>query len=541
VPVPRDSAHLRGRAPRRGQARVAVAAVILVAWGAGMSLLVRREYFVPNTRRLAEAALRISPGATYYVVEQGGKQIGFASNTIDTLPTSISVVDYFVADLPIAGAVHRASARSVVKLSRALALRTFDVQVESESSAPMRVGGRADGDSAIVYALTTNGVAADSQRVAVLGPVLLPALVPLAVSLGETPKVGRKYSLPMFSPTTMSRGEMTLEIRAESLFTLVDSAAFDKDKGEWVGVLTDTVRAWRVATTSEGPGAAGGFSGWVDAQGRVVQSTQPGGITLRRMAYEIAFQNWRIARDRATAEGAGSGANDILERTAIAAGALLGRSKLTALTVRLGAVDLRGYDLNGGRQSLRGDTLSIRRERDDSLAPRWSLAKPHLDIKVRFQRDLAEEPLLQVNDPRIASLAERIAGLDRDPRVVAEKINRWVHDSLRKEATFSVPSAIEVLRTRVGDCNEHTQLYVALARAAGVPARVATGLAYVNGKFYYHAWPEVFLNDWVAVDPTFGQFPADAAHLRFVVGGLARQAELFRLIGNLKIQVVEAR
>jgi hypothetical protein len=49
------------------------------------------------------------------------------------------------------------------------------------------------------------------------------------------------------------------------------------------------------------------------------------------------------------------------------------------------------------------------------------------------------------------------------------------------------------------------------------------------------------LNDWVAVDPTFGQFPADAAHLRFVVGGLARQAELFRLIGNLKIQVVEAR
>jgi len=45
----------------------------------------------------------------------------------------------------------------------------------------------------------------------------------------------------------------------------------------------------------------------------------------------------------------------------------------------------------------------------------------------------------------------------------------------------------------------------------------------------------------VAVDPTFGQFPADAAHLRFIVGGLARQTELVRLIGTLKIQVVEAR
>jgi hypothetical protein len=520
--------------------RTAVAAAILVAWGAGLSLLVRRELFVPSTKRLAEAALRISPGATFYVVEQGGRQVGFASNTIDTLPTAIDVVDYFIADLSIAGAVRRASARSVVKLSRGLALRTFDVQVDAEGT-PIRVGGRAEGDSAIVYALTTGGAAADSQRVTVLGPVILPTLVPLAIALGETPKVGRKYTLPMFNPTTLSPGVMTLAIRAESLFTLVDSAAFDPGRGEWVSALTDTVRAWRVETIAEGSGTTGGFSGWVDAQGRVVQSTQPGGITLKRMAYEIAFENWRIARDRATAKGAGSGANDILERTAISAGAALGRSKLLALTVRLGAVDLRGYDLDGGRQSLTGDTLRVRREGEEALAPGWSLRKEHDAIKTRFRHELADEPLLQSRDLRIATLAVAIAGLDRDPRVVAEKINRWVFDSLKKEVTFSVPNALEVLRTRKGDCNEHTQLYVALARAIGIPARIATGLAYVNGKFYYHAWPEVYLGDWVAVDPTFGQFPADAAHLRFVVGGLARQAELLRLMGNLKIQVVEAR
>jgi hypothetical protein len=64
-------------------------------------------------------------------------------------------------------------------------------------------------------------------------------------------------------------------------------------------------------------------------------------------------------------------------------------------------------------------------------------------------------------------------------------------------------------------------------------------LAYVDGKFYYHAWPEILLNDWVAVDPTFGQFPADAAHLRFTVGGLTRQTELLRLMGNLKIDVLD--
>jgi transglutaminase-like putative cysteine protease len=95
-----------------------------------------------------------------------------------------------------------------------------------------------------------------------------------------------------------------------------------------------------------------------------------------------------------------------------------------------------------------------------------------------------------------------------------------------------------VLETQRGDCNEHTVLYVAMARALGLPARTAVGLVYVDGAFYYHAWPEVWLGEWVAVDPTFGQYPADAAHIRFVIGGLAQQVEIVRLIGNLQIDVL---
>jgi transglutaminase-like putative cysteine protease len=113
-----------------------------------------------------------------------------------------------------------------------------------------------------------------------------------------------------------------------------------------------------------------------------------------------------------------------------------------------------------------------------------------------------------------------------------------VYDSLKKTITIGVPSALATLQARRGDCNEHTQLAVALSRAAGVPARVAAGLAYLDGKFYYHAWPEIWLERWVAIDPTFGQFPADAAHLRLTVGGLGRQAELLRLMGPLKIEVI---
>ncbi len=120
----------------------------------------------------------------------------------------------------------------------------------------------------------------------------------------------------------------------------------------------------------------------------------------------------------------------------------------------------------------------------------------------------------------------------------ARRLTDWVHDNLDKRITLSVPSARQVLEARRGDCNEHTVLYVALARAAGLPARTAAGLVYVRGRFYYHAWPEVWLDRWVPVDPTLGQFPADASHLRFVVGGLARQVELVRLIGKLRLDIV---
>jgi hypothetical protein len=97
----------------------------------------------------------------------------------------------------------------------------------------------------------------------------------------------------------------------------------------------------------------------------------------------------------------------------------------------------------------------------------------------------------------------------------------------------------------VGDCNEHTALYVAMARSLGLPARVAVGLAYTQGAFYYHAWPEVYVDEddgrglWLPVDPTFNQFPADAMHVRLLRGGLDKQAAILPLIGKVKMDILD--
>jgi transglutaminase-like putative cysteine protease len=84
-----------------------------------------------------------------------------------------------------------------------------------------------------------------------------------------------------------------------------------------------------------------------------------------------------------------------------------------------------------------------------------------------------------------------------------------------------------------------------MARSIGIPSRIAVGLAYAHGAFYYHAWPEVYLDEgngrglWLPVDPTFNQFPADATHVRLARGGLDRQASIVPLIGRLKMSIVD--
>jgi hypothetical protein len=498
-----------------------VGGAIIVAWIAGLAVLIRREYFRPQVERLAEAAKRVAPGAVYYGVMQGERQVGFASSILDTTGSSITQRDYFVADVPVGGQARRASGRMNVTLSRGLRMTDFDLELNTEG-APFHATGRVQHDTVLVLSIGSGTAKPDSQRVLLTGPILLPTIVPLALALSEPPKVGKHYVLPVFNPASMAATDVGFDVQAESSFVVSDSAVFDSTAGRWQGIRPATLRAWQVAGKSKG-----GFSGWIDEQGRIVQTTLLG-FELRRLPYELAFENWRATRGR----DAVTQDRDILEMTAIAANKRM-TSHVGVLRVRLTGVDLAGFDLNGQRQRLTGDTLTVISEPERAL-----MTKLTLPMSGRDPENTRPEPLLESRHPKIISLARQLAGTERNPRIVAERINTWVHDSLKKRITFGVPNALQVLQSRTGDCNEHTQLFVALARAAGLPARIAAGLAYVDGKFFYHAWPEVLFDDWVAVDPTFGQFPADAAHLRFVIGGVARQTELLRLMGNLKIDVL---
>jgi transglutaminase-like putative cysteine protease len=205
------------------------------------------------------------------------------------------------------------------------------------------------------------------------------------------------------------------------------------------------------------------------------------------------------------------------------------------MRLRLDGVSLSAPDMDGVNQHVDGDILELR----DPQSLSAERADPEA---VRY---LAPEAFIESDAPEIVAEAETAVRGVAGTRARAERLTRYVNALLDKKPTISLPSAREVLRTKVGDCNEHTALYVAMARALGIPARIAVGLVYIHGAFYYHAWPEVYVDEsearglWLPVDPTLNQFPADATHLRLARGGLDKQAAIIPLIGHLTITVLD--
>ncbi len=490
---------------------------ILTVWALSLGWLVKREVFRPTGARLAEAALAVPPGALFYRLDVGDQQVGYSSTTIDTLGgNTIRVEHVFVLHVPALGKLYRTTARSTTMLSRALRVQSVTATFDGDLG-QFAAHGQVLGDSILLVAIITGG---DSQvtRIPLQGPVTLPALLPLRLAFGGELKSGRSYTARLFDPLLLTARDVTARIAAESTFVVSDSADLDSTTMTWVPVHFDTVRAFRIDHDANGVPTRS----WIDAQGRVVSATTEPGFDMERAAFEIVYENFRH-RDtaRVTRASAVPATDDIVPLTALAAGVKRDPVTRPRLLVRKNGRDTLELVQAG---ALQANAAPYRLPSHDTALARW----------------LLPEPLIQSHDPRIAAQARQIVQRERSPARVAEVLTHWVHGSLRRAipAGVSAPSAVKVLQNKSGDCNEFTTLYVALARSAGLPARTVSGLIYINGRFYYHAWPEIYLNDWVAVDPTFDQFPADAAHLPIAVGGLARQVELIPRIGRLKLEVL---
>jgi transglutaminase-like putative cysteine protease len=156
---------------------------------------------------------------------------------------------------------------------------------------------------------------------------------------------------------------------------------------------------------------------------------------------------------------------------------------------------------------------------------------------------LKATPYVPTADARFVALAGSVVGGETDLARAAAKIAAWTHRTVTPDPGIAaLRTASDILQTPRGVCRDYTTLFTAVARAAGIPTKQCVGLAFADGRFLYHAWPEVWVGDnrWVALEPTWGAPFADATHIKLAEGEITDFFGAAADAGSLQIQVVRA-
>jgi transglutaminase-like putative cysteine protease len=481
----------------------AISVIVLVSWAAVMALLVSRAYLQASPN-LATDLARYGSEAVWRGVYYRGEKIGF------TVGQTIATADGFELQedgrlqMVLLGATTAATLRTTARVDASFALREFSFSLDP-GTGPIEVRGRVDGRR-LTLAVTGAGATRTEVRELAEAPALSLNLPRVLANGGLVP--GRRSQWTVFDPATLSNAPMVITVGEREL----------------VRGLPVPVPAFRVEMEFAGLRT----TSWVTDTGEIVREESPLGLIAVRESADTARALAVSPRMQ----------SDLLEASAVVPAMrtpIAEPRDVRRMRLRLEGVDLSAPDVDGGTQRVDADVIELLDAQGLQPGPADPTAPAYL----------APGPFLESDAPEIVAEAEVAVRGVTGTRARAERLTRYVNALLEKKPTISLPSAREVLRTKVADCNEHTALYVAMARALGIPARIAVGLVYMHGAFYYHAWPEVYLDDgggrglWLPVDPTLNQFPADATHLRLLRGGLDRQAAILPLIGRMKMTVLD--
>jgi hypothetical protein len=378
------------------------------------------------------------------------------------------------------------------------ALRAFSVALDSGLGV-FDVRGTVEPNALVLR--TTAGGETSEQRIALTAPLYLPSSA-RAHLRGAQLVAGQSFTMRVFDPSSMEHQPLQLQIIGRAPITVAGQAS----------------EAWHVRETFRGMQT----SVWLDDAGRTLREEGPLDMVAEREDAVRAFSG-----------GWGDDAFDLMAAVAVRVRPPIRAPRhLARLDARLSGLG----DLvvpTDRRQSLRDGILHVERESADAA----TFELPYAGRE--WRHELQATPFMQVDHPRMRAAATQILAGERDARRAAERLRTWVYDEVEKRPLASLPSALAVLETRAGDCNEHAVLFAALARAAGLPARVVAGIVYSDDAFLYHAWNEVWTGaDWLSVDPAFDQMPADATHVKLITGGPEMHAALMPVIGKLSLDLL---
>jgi hypothetical protein len=427
-----------------------------------------------------------------------GQKVGYSVYRFDQHPGGYRFESFIKMTLAMAGKEQQVESRSEAHTGPDLALENFSFSFSSQDRS-FAVKGRVVGDTLWIKDPNSK----EERSITLTGPVYPSAALGRYVVVRKLVK-DSTYKVPVFDAAVM--GVSLAEVKVLGRDTV-------RAGGQIHNGIKFTTRMAKTEVTS-----------WVDDKGMVIVEASPPGIRSERSTADQVL--------KAEPEGQKF---DVLTMFRVPVDTSIPEEvKVTSLKLEITGIDPKEYELSGpGQQVLSTSPLVV-----EVRTPEVPTEPVPLPIAAESDY-LKPSVTIQCDAPEIKAKLNEAIGTEKDGVAAARKLVSWVFTGVEKQATASFPNALDVLKTMKGDCNEHAVLFAALARAAGIPTRTAVGLLYMNRAFYYHAWNEVYLGKWITADATFGEFPADALHLKLAQGELSEQAQILGVVGNIGIKVKE--
>ncbi len=436
------------------------------------------------------------------------KRAGVVRVTVSPTPTGSLLETVSVVKMSGFGFSRDAALRERYVVGRDLSLQSFEVAQTIDGIA-VTLTGQVTGK---VIALTTESKGTRTEKtIPIAGRVYPPSILNF-YPLFQSVTAGRRHRLTVFDPEALAVKQ--LRVTVVGFETLAGVPAVHLRNDLYPFVSNDI---------------------WVDYQGNtLLESVRDGWIATRvedAAAARADFVAAALAREDLLREFSLVPVDRPIERPAA----------LSALTLELSGVAGTVPLLTDQVQQVtrQPDSTTVQVTVDNRLLPASGTLNAALP---ELQPYLAASERILSDHPEIIRYKAAILGETTEPRLVVTQLARWVADYL-EDATTGNQSLLEILEKRSGTSLCHARLYTALARAAGIPTRIVSGLVYVEGHgFRYHSWAESYVGYWLPVDPANSEVPANASHIKVVEGDApADLAVLADSIGAIRARVVDLK
>jgi hypothetical protein len=469
--------------------------IVFLLWLILFGLLLQRDFFITTVNPEESSAIARAEQEEYQGIYFHNRKIGYVATTFEPRADGrITLEQKAAMILNVAGGRHPINLHLEAVMTADSRLQDFTFSFRSPFYR-MQADGSSDGNN-VSFTLATGG-STIRERIALPAPPML-STSRRDYLLHQGIKVGEKIRIPWFDPLSLAAKDSVIEYRG-------------RDKVLIHGRVQNLHHFIEIV-------AGARISSWLDDRGDVLKEESPAGfVFLKESKFKALAQS-----------------EEIPELLAAVAAGLIGEmpslNDLKQIRYRLHFPDDGGFSLHSGRQQYAAGILTINRE---SLPPSPG-ASPAC---ATTPADLAATRMVQTGHPQLTELAGKITAGRTAPVEKLRAIAAWVHDNLEKRPVLGLPDALTILASRIGDCNEHAVLFAALARTAGIPCRIVAGVTFLKDAFYYHAWNEVCIDgQWITVDTTTNQLPADLGHIKFVEGEFRDQIRIGALLGQLSIE-----